>query len=197
MQASLNGNTTAHSRVGDSTHLYSSGHTSSSYKRTTSASSRTNHPGFTSSHTATTRPRWYHSISDNGRPNADGICQFFPIPENICTNIINLEYVDMAELKPTNWLLHSDETENASFPFKKRKEPVTDILVCYSAMASILAERYPAKIPHLMAYQSTIVKCAKRYQSLAWVAYDMEFRRKAAKTKSLDWGTIDQSAYIC
>ena len=120
---------------------------------------------------------------------------FFPIPENICTKIINLEYVDMAELKPTNWLLHSDETEKASFPFKKRKEPVTDILVwvqCYSAMASI---RYPAKIPHLMAYQSTIVKCAKRYQGLAWVAYDMEFRRKAAKTKSLDWGTIDQSAY--
>ena len=123
---------------------------------------------------------------------------FFPIPENICTKIINLEYVDMAELKPTNWLLHSDEAEKASFPFKKRKEPVTDILVwvqCYSAMASILAERYPAKIPHLMAYQSTIVKCAKRYQGLAWVAYDMEFRRKAAKTKSLDWGTIDQSAY--
>ena len=123
---------------------------------------------------------------------------FFPIPENICTKIINLEYVDMVELKPSNWLLHSDETDKTSFPFKKRKEPVTDILVwvqCYSAMASILAERYPAKIPHLMAYQSTIVKCAKRYQGLAWVAYDMEFRRKAAKSKSLDWGTIDQSAY--
>ena len=123
---------------------------------------------------------------------------FFPIPEHICTKIINLEYVDMAELKPSNWLLNSDETEKVSFPFKKRKEPVTDILVwvqCYSAMASMLAERYPAKIPHLMAYQSTIVKCAKYYQGLAWVAYNMEFRRKAAKSKSLDWGTIDQSAY--
>ena len=41
-------------------------HQAASYKPTTS---RTNHPGFTGSHTATTRPRWYHSISDNGRPN--------------------------------------------------------------------------------------------------------------------------------
>ena len=88
--------------------------------------------------------------------------------------------------------------KKASFPFKKSKEPVTDIPVwvqCYSAMVSVLAERYPVKFPHLMAYQSTIVKCAKCYQGLAWVAYDMEFRRKAAKTKSLDWGTFDQSAF--
>ena len=61
-------------------------------------------------------------------------------------------------------------------------------------MVSILAEKYPSQISDLMAYQSTIVKCAKCYQGLAWVAYDMEFRRKAAKSKSLDWGTIDQSA---
>lgn len=63
-------------------------------------------------------------------------------------------------------------------------------------MAAILGEQvYPHKIAHLMAYQSTIVKCAKRYQGLAWAAYDIDFCRKAAKSKSLDWEVIDQSLY--
>ena len=120
---------------------------------------------------------------------------FFPIPETICTKIVNLEFIDMADLKPSSWLLHNEESEKAAFPFKKKKEPVTDILVwiqCYAAMATILAEHHPSKLPHLLAYQSTIVRCAQCYQG---VAYDIHYRRKAAMTKSLDWGTIDQSAY--
>ena len=151
---------------------------------------------------AATQPSPDHSVATQlqimARHAPMASSALFPIPEHICTKIVNLEYVDMAELKPSSWLLNNEDTEKASFPFKKRKEPVTDILVwvqCYSAMVSILAERYPSKVPELMAYQSTIVKCAKCYQGLAWVAYDMEFRRKAAKSKSLDWGTIDQSAY--
>lgn len=123
---------------------------------------------------------------------------FFPIPETTYTKIVNLEFVDMADLKPSSWLLHSEEDEKAAFPFRKKKEPVTDILIwiqCYAAMATILAEHHPSKLPHLLAYQSTIVRCAQRYQGVSWVAYDIHYRRKAAMTKSLDWGIIDQSAY--
>ena len=62
---------------------------------------------------------------------------FFPVPEAISKKILNLEFVDMAELKPTAWLLHTESTDKAANPFKRSKEPVTDILVwiqCYSAM---------------------------------------------------------------
>ena len=61
-------------------------------------------------------------------------------------------------------------------------------------MVTILAQQYPAAIPHLMAYQSTTAKCAKQYDGLGWVAYDMQYRRMAAQTK-LNWGVIDQSTY--
>ena len=33
------------------------------------------------------------------------------------------------------------------------------------------------------------------YDGVGWVAYDMQYRRTAAQTKSLNWGVIDQSAY--
>ena len=62
-------------------------------------------------------------------------------------------------------------------------------------MVAILAQQYPAAIPHMMAYQSTIVKCAKWYDGLGWVAYDMQYHQMAAQTKSLNWGGIHQSAY--
>ena len=138
------------------------------------------------------------NYSATPQPSQSAAATLFPIPESIVKKILRLEYVDMAELKPNAWLLHSEEPDNLSTLFRKKKEPVTDILVwvqCFSAMVAILAQQYPAAIPHLMAYQSTIVKCAKRYDGLGWVAYDMQYRRTAAQTKSLNWGVIDQSAY--
>ena len=59
---------------------------------------------------------------------------------------------------------------------------------------AILAQKYSAAIPHLMAYQNIIVECAKHFEGLGWVAYDMHYRCTAAQTKSLKWGIIDQSA---
>ena len=126
-------------------------------------------------------------------PLASLTSQYFPLPENICAKIKNLEFVDMNELKPLAW------QSNESNPiFAKKREPVTDILMwvqCFSAMAAVLAEHYLNKLLHLMAYLSTIVRCAHRYQGLNWAVYDIQFRQKAAKTKSLDWGVIDQSLY--
>ena len=73
------------------------------------------------------------------QPSQSTAATLFPIPESIVKKILGLEYVDMAELKPNAWLLHSEEPENLSTLFRK-KEPVTDILVwvqCFSAMVAI------------------------------------------------------------
>ena len=128
----------------------------------------------------------------------EGIC---PLPEHIRKKILNLEYVDMADLRPESWLMASD-TDNANNSlaslFRRRKQPVTDIAVwvqCYSSLVSVLVELYPQFIKHFMAYLSTIVMGAKRTRTLSWVAYDAAYRRKAAATKSLFWGTVDQYLY--
>ena len=86
------------------------------------------------------------------QPSQSAAATLSPIPEAIVKKILRLEYVDMAELKPNAWLLHSEESDNLSTLFRKKKEPVTDILTwvqCFSAMVAILAQQYPAAIPHL------------------------------------------------
>ncbi len=66
----------------------------------------------------------------------EGIC---PLPDHLRKKILNLEYVDMAELRPESWLMSSD-TDNMSTLsslFRCRKQPVTDIAVwvqCYSSL---------------------------------------------------------------
>ena len=97
----------------------------------------------------------------------------------------------MADLHPESWLMASD-TDNANNSlaslFCRRKQPVTDIAVwvqCYSSLVSVLLELYPQFIKHFMAYLSTIVMGAKRTRTL-----NAAYRRKAAATKSLFWGTV-------
>ena len=62
-------------------------------------------------------------------------------------------------------------------------------------MAAILAAAYPAKAPHLFAYMRTIVRASRTFDSTAWAAYDVAFRRQAANQGSLDWGVIDTGLY--
>ena len=105
---------------------------------------------------------------------------------------------NVADLRPESWLMASD-TDNAinslASLFRRRKQPVTDTAVwvqCYSSLVSVLVELYPQFIKHFMAYLYTIAMGAKRMRTLSWVAYDAAYRRKAAATKSLFWGTVDQ-----
>ena len=124
----------------------------------------------------------------------DALC---PLPEALRKRILNLEYVDMADLQPEAWLFEDGTQDKAiTSVFKKRREPVTDILVwvqCYNALVGVLTERFPQYIHHFLAYQSHIIRSSKKSRALEWVAYDMAYRRKAAYTKSLNWAVIDHN----
>ena len=127
----------------------------------------------------------------------EGIC---PLPEHLRKKILNLEYVDMAELRPESWLMSADVEASGTLSslFRRRKQPVTDVAVwvqCYSSLVSVLVEKFPQYIKHFLAYQATIMMGAKQTRGLSWVAYDAAYRRKAACTKSLFWGTVDQYLY--
>ena len=72
--------------------------------------------------------------------------------------------------------------------------PIQDIWIwveCFSTLATVLAAKFPQKIPQLMAYQKTIVRASRSFTGDGWVTYDSIFWRKAAACKSLDWGQID------
>ena len=122
-----------------------------------------------------------------------------PLPEPTRKRILNLEYVDMADLRPEAWLLPSDCEGDSTFQrlFRRRKQPVTDIATwvqCYTALVSVLVEQFPQYIKHFLSYLSTIVSKSSN-KNLSWVAYDAAYRRKAANMKSLCWGVIDVNLY--
>lgn len=60
--------------------------------------------------------------------STEGTC---PLPDQLRKKILNLEYVDMAELRPESWLFHSDTDSAAPLQglFQRCKEPVTDLAV--------------------------------------------------------------------
>ena len=123
---------------------------------------------------------------------------FQDLPPKLVKRILNLEFVDISELIPESWKLEDEVSSCCQHTRASRRGPVTDILLwieCYSTLVSVLASRFPTKVPQLMSYQKTIVKAHRTYAGQGWVTYDIAYRRQAANTKSLDWGVIDFTLY--
>ena len=109
----------------------------------------------------------------------------------------------MAELLPEAWrmddlLVQTDHPGTSSNKPSPRKKPVTDILSwveCFAIMAAIITCKKPEKAPGLFAYSKSIVRVSQVFEGPAWVSYDIQYRRKAALSRSWDWGTIDTALY--
>lgn len=118
------------------------------------------------------------------------------LPPKLVKRILDLEYIDMADLVPESWRLQ-EESENGKCCHqhkRPRRGPVTDILLwvdCYATLVGVLVEQFPNKAGEFMAYLRTILRAHRTFAGETWVSYDMSYRRKAANLKSLDWGTLD------
>ena len=122
------------------------------------------------------------------------------LPPRLVKKILNLEYVDIAELLPEYWELDESESHccGGQPSRSSRRGPITNILVWldgYSSLVSVLCSAYPHKFHHFMAYQRTIIRAHRRFVGDRWVIYDASYRRAAAHRKSLDWGIKDQELY--
>ena len=104
----------------------------------------------------------------------------------------------MGELVQGNWRPQDDDDQKCCHRRPQRKGPVTDILLWvegFSSMVTVLSTKYRDQIPQLMGYQQTIVKAHRSFAGEGWVTYDTCYRRKAALTKSLEWGQVDFTLY--
>ena len=75
---------------------------------------------------------------------------------------------------------------------------MTDTLLwieCYASMVAVLSSGFPPETLELTAYQKTIVRAYQSFSEDGWVTYDACYRRKAAVTKSLDWGEVEFALY--
>ena len=83
----------------------------------------------------------------------------------------------------------------------RRCHKVTDIfmwLQCYAIYVNVLGPHAPETIPELMAYMATIIRVSQDYQGLAWVRYEVGFRRQAALTGNRLWSRVNSTRYtVC
>ena len=120
------------------------------------------------------------------------------VPQKLVTRIVAKEYIPMYEMLPEYWRLEAESTGSCCQTKRPRWGLVLDIHVwveCFSVMAAILAAAYPDKAPHMFAYLRTIVRASRTFESTAWAAYDVAYRRQAANSGSLDWGILDAGLY--
>ena len=121
------------------------------------------------------------------------------LPPKLVNKILDLEFIDMAELIPDAWCHQEDDVCCHHSQQTLKRGPVTCILLwveCFSILAGILMTKYPERDPDLMAYQRTIIVHASHaFTGDQWVTYDLCYRCQATTQKSLQWSLIGFSLY--
>ena len=119
-----------------------------------------------------------------------------PVLHKLVSRIQREEYVDMAELLRDNleaqrrsqWTTSSSTGSN---PSRSRRE-ISDLLSwvqCFGTYIAIVTSKQPER---LMAYQTLMVREARRCGSKGWLAY---FRQQAVGDDKADWSRINRSLY--
>ena len=115
------------------------------------------------------------------------------IPAKVAKRILDLEFVEMAEVA-----LDDDLQQTPGRPLAPARLPITEIsqwVERFSVMAALLTSRFPDKAPELFAYQAAIVRAERNYEGKRWVTYDRQFRREALARKDLNWSVLDPRLY--
>ena len=132
-------------------------------------------------------------------PRVGGL-QSWALPAKLVKRILDLEYVDMAELVPDSWRFQEEEASKCCHqPKRHRRGPITNILLwveCYTSMVEVLCSAHPGKVAEFLSYLQTIVRAQRTFVGDGWVTYDMCFRRKAAAAKSLEWGQEEFTRHL-
>ena len=126
-----------------------------------------------------------------------------PVPSKLVAKIQKLEFVDMAELLRDNLELQRQMRSQEQFsqpssqPRNRRRE-IPDILSwvsCFGVYMAVLTSKYPEMTRQLLAYQTLIVREARRCGGNGWLAYDTYFRQQVAGDPSADWSSLNTSLY--
>lgn len=125
------------------------------------------------------------------------------IPAKLTAKIQRGEFVDMADLLKDNLEAERRRLSVAGgvvaslLAGKPPRREVPDLLswiTSFGMYASILSEKHPALTQGLWAYQTFLVREARRCGGNGWQEYDLMFRQQATATE-LKWASINSSLY--
>ena len=129
------------------------------------------------------------------------------IPARFATAATSGEFVDFNELlhvlesegtEETPVQIELGEDNRLTLPRKPKKRQVSSFIEwarCFAVYAHYLSSHQPQRSTDLMAYLYVIATCHAEYNFSACMAYDVAFRRKAARFRLASWGQIDPQLY--
>ena len=126
-----------------------------------------------------------------------------PIPAKLVAKILKGDYVDMAELLRDNMEAErrrprSQHMDSASTSGGGSRREVPDLfswIQCFGMYAAVVTSKHPEKTQQLFAYQTTLVREARRCGGKGWLAYDSMFRQQASLSPDCDWSKLNNSLY--
>lgn len=127
------------------------------------------------------------------------------LPKKLVERIRSNEYVDFMELppakgksRPPSHAMEGQILVVQATDLAQGRKVVPDLatwMQCFAIYTAVLGQEQPARLPELMAYQSTIAKASQKYKWPSWVIYDQSFRQEMAGTTGQSWAKVDPSIY--
>ena len=123
-----------------------------------------------------------------------------PVPAKLVAKILKGDFVDMAKLLRDNMEAERRRPRASSGdpPNGSCRREVPDLLSwiqCFGMYAAVVTSKHPDKTKQLLAYQTMIVREARRCGGKGWLAYDSMFRQQAILTPNCDWSKLNNSLY--
>ena len=124
-----------------------------------------------------------------------------PLDRNLEDKILRGEYIDLAILLPDTvyqsqtpdiQLRLDDSSLGSPVTMVRKRKPVIDTfqkwLDTFTTFMLVIVATYPRRALELIKYQQIISRAVTKFKGLAWLAYDEQFRRRAAYDLSLSLG---------
>ena len=126
-----------------------------------------------------------------------------PIPAKLVAKIQKGDFVDMAELLRDNMEAErrrskEDGASTSSGQLTQSRREVPDILSwvqCFGIYTSIVVQTRPEKTQQLLAYQTMLLREARRCGGTGWQTYDTMFRQQVANNTTADGSKLNSSLY--
>ncbi len=145
-------------------------------------------------------------------PEVPSTSTLFPthLPAKMISSIRNGEYIDFNSLLPENVDGHDEHLKISfdslgsgfSIPVslsqhkRQRVDSIERWLNAFNIFARVVVHFFPYKASELFAYQQAIRDAQRKFAGMAWYAYDIAFRRKAANDPSISWAHRDPQLYL-
>ena len=127
-----------------------------------------------------------------------------PIPAKLVNKITQGQFVELADLLSAN--LRAVELELQTFlegkllvsKSKRRQVEIRDILTwteAFTIFQMVICTSLPHRWMDMTKYKLLIIQTARQYPGLAWLEYDLAFRKDAAASGLCDWSKMNLDLY--